>query len=63
MAFKKGRFWSYPLVQQIKDLALSLLCCESLLWLGIDPWPENFCMSWAWLKKMGVGRGQYIWKN
>ena len=26
----------------VKDLALSLL------WLGFDPWPENFCMAWAW---------------
>ena len=29
----------------VKDSALSLL------WLGFDPWPGNFCMSRAWPKK------------
>ena len=29
---------STPVVQQAKDLALSLL------WLGFDPWPGNFHM-------------------
>lgn len=24
--------------------------CE-LLWCELDPWPRNFCMSWAWPKK------------
>ena len=22
----------------------------SLLWLRFDPWPQNFCMPWAWPK-------------
>lgn len=32
------------MVQQVKDLALSLLC------LGFDPWPGNFNMLWVQLK-------------
>jgi len=31
--------------QGIKDMALSLLWLGSLLRLGFDPWPWNFCMS------------------
>lgn len=31
----------------VKDSALSLLWLRSLLWLGFDPWPGNFCMSRA----------------
>ena len=30
----------------VKDLVLSLL------WLRFNPWPENFCMPWAWPKKV-----------
>ena len=30
------------MAQGIKDLVLSLL------WLGFDPWPGNFCMPWMW---------------
>ena len=29
----------------VKDSALSLL------WLGLDPWPRNFCMLWVQPKK------------
>ena len=28
----------------VKDLALSLLWLQSLLWLGLNPWPRNFHM-------------------
>ena len=37
--------------QWVKELALSLLCLGSLLWHRFDPWPGNFCMSWARPKK------------
>ena len=37
-------------MQWVEDLALSLL------WLGFDPWPENFCMSWVQLKQGKEGR-------
>ena len=33
------------MAQCIKDPVLSLL------WLGFDPWPRNFCILWAWPKK------------
>ena len=29
----------------VKDSALPLQCC------GLDSWPGNFCMLWAWQKK------------
>ena len=32
-------------VQWLKDPVLSLL------WHGFDPWPQNFCMVWAWPRK------------
>ena len=32
------------MVQWIKDLALSLQCLGSLLWLGFNPWSGNFHM-------------------
>ena len=38
-------------VQQIKDLALSLQQLRLLLWCGFDPWPGNFYMLQAWPKK------------
>ena len=28
-------------MQWVKDLGLSLLCLESLLWLKFNPWPGN----------------------
>ena len=34
------------MVQQVKDLAFTLLWLGPLLWQGFDPWPGNFCMSW-----------------
>ena len=37
--------------QWIKDPALSLL------WLGFDPWPWNFCMVWVWPKEKKKGGG------
>ena len=33
--------WSSVVAPQVKGLVLSLL------WLGFDPWPQNFCMLWA----------------
>ena len=33
--------------QWVKDLAWLLLWLRSLLCHGFDPWPGNFCMSWA----------------
>ena len=35
------------MAQQVKDLVLSLLWLRLLLWLGFDPWPQNFCIPWA----------------
>ena len=32
----------------VKNLVLSLLWLESLLWPGFDPWLENFFMPWVW---------------
>lgn len=31
----------------VKDPVFSPLQC------GFDPWPKNFCMSWAWPKRKG----------
>ena len=44
-------------VQQVKDLALSLLRLRSLLWQVFHPWPGNFHMLWgtASMRKKGVG--------
>ena len=39
------------MVQQVKDLALSLLWLGLLLWHGFDPWPRSFYMLKAWPKK------------
>ena len=38
-------------IQQLKDLALSLLWLESLPWYGFDPWPWNFHMPQEQPKK------------
>ena len=35
-------------VQQVKDLALSLQQFGSLLWHGLCTWPRNFHMLRAW---------------
>ena len=42
------------MVQQIKDMVLSLLWLRSLLWHGYNSWPRNFCMPWCGQKKCGV---------
>ena len=39
------------MVQQVKDLAFTLLWLGPLLWQGFDPWPGNFCMSWLGMAK------------
>ena len=39
------------MVQQVKDLALSLQWLGSLLWLGFDLWPGNCHMLQAKQKK------------
>ena len=39
------------MVQQVKDLMLSLKQLGSLLWLRFDPWPENFHKFWHSQKK------------
>ena len=38
-------------VQRVKNLALPQLWCRLQLQLDFDPWPRNFHMSWAQLKK------------
>ena len=40
---KRAGHGSSLVVQQDKDLALSLLWFRPLLWRGFDPWPGNFC--------------------
>ena len=39
------------MVQQVKDLAMSLQRLGSLPWRGLDPWPGNFHMPCIWPKK------------
>ena len=39
------------MVQQVKDLVLSLQWLGSLLWHSFDPWPGNFYMLWVQPKK------------
>ena len=39
------------LAQQVKDLALSLMCLTLLLWHRFNPWRGNFHMPQAWPKK------------
>ena len=49
---KEKKFSGSSLVAQwVKDLALSLLWLWLLLWHKFSPWPGNFHMSWAGLKK------------
>ena len=43
--------WSSLVVQQVKDLALSLQQLGLLLWHGFDPWLGNFQTYWAQTKK------------
>ena len=44
---KTATVWSPLVAQQVKDWALSLQRPGLLLWLGFDPWPGNFQMSWV----------------
>ena len=37
--------------QWVKDPVLLQLWCRSQMWLGLDPWPRNFHMPWAWPKR------------
>ena len=50
-AAKKNEEWkrdrSCLVVQQVKDLALSVQELGSLLWHRFDPWPRNFHMPWV----------------
>ena len=38
----------------VKGSALSLPGPGSLLWLGLDPWPRNFCLPWVWPNKVNL---------
>ena len=51
---KKRYLGSFLVAQQIKDLVLSLLCLWIQLWHGFDPWPRNFHMPRAQLKKKQI---------
>ena len=35
------------MVQQVKDLVLSLLWLGLLLWCGFSPWLGSLCMLWT----------------
>ena len=61
MPFKSGVCFRSSLVAQwIKDLSFLLLWLWLLLWCGFNPWPGNFCMLWAQLKKKkGVASVSY----
>ena len=48
---KKNKIGRCPVVQQVKDPALSLLWLRSLAWHGFNLQPRNFHMPWAWPKK------------
>ena len=39
--------WSSLVVQWVKELALSLPWLSHSCGAGSNPWPRNFCMSWA----------------
>lgn len=51
-------FEDFPAAQWVMDLALALLWLRSLLWLGFDPWPGNFCILWVQPKKKGLIEGK-----
>ena len=44
---RSSKSGSSLVVQQVEDLALSLLRLRSPLWRSFYPWPWNFCMPWA----------------
>ena len=48
--FLKSLFWSSLVALWVRDLVLSLLWLELLLWRGFDPWPRNHCLQWVWPK-------------
>ena len=33
---------------ELKDPVLPQLQLKSQLWVGFNPWPGNFCMTWVW---------------
>ena len=41
--FSKDVLSEFPGGLAVKSLVLLLLWLRSLLWLGFDPWPGNFC--------------------
>ena len=45
-------------MQQVKDVALSLLWLWLHLWLDFRPWPRNFHMLWAWPKQKIKSKGE-----
>ena len=47
------------MAQQVKDLALSLLCLWLQLCLGFDPWPGNFHMAWGVTKNKQIKKIKY----
>ena len=48
--FLKSLFWSSLVALWVRDLVLSLLWLELLVWRGFDPWPRNHCLQWVWPK-------------
>ena len=57
-------WWGSSLVaQQVKDLTLSLLWLEALLWLGFDPWPRNFHVRLKKKKKKITVMGVPYWSS
>ena len=51
MLCRKVKDGEFPGGLVVKDLALSLLWLRSLLWSDFDPWPGDFHMLQAQLKK------------
>ena len=49
--YKKTKVRSSLVVQQVRDLAVSLQQLGSLLWCGFNSWARNFHMMRAQLKK------------
>ena len=46
-AHEEKATWSSLVAQRVKDLVLSLLWFQLLLWHGSDPWPGNLHMPQA----------------
>ena len=49
------------MAQQTKGLVLSLQWLGSLLWLGFDPWPQNFHMPQAESKRKEKDKDGFRW--